>query len=157
MRKKILDQKEEKRVHDQFDVLNVEHLAEVEVSSEDKDHPIEHALLPKHSHGWRAGEPGRQIVRLVFDDPQNVTRIYLHFFDPDIERTQEFVIRWADQRQAQPKEIVRQQWNFSPSGSTHDIEDYRVSLEGVSQIELEITPAIGRSDVYATLQQFYLA
>jgi outer membrane receptor protein involved in Fe transport len=39
------------------------------------------------------------------------------------------------------KEIVRQQWNFSPAGSTTEIEDYAVDLDGVSVLELAIQPA----------------
>lgn len=36
------------------DWLNVEALAEVEISSEDAAHPIESALLPGGGSGWRA-------------------------------------------------------------------------------------------------------
>jgi outer membrane receptor protein involved in Fe transport len=39
------------------------------------------------------------------------------------------------------KKIVRQQWNFSPAGSTTEIEDYAVDLDGVSVLELAIQPA----------------
>jgi len=158
MRKRIVDQKElTKGEEGRPDVLDVEHLAEVEVTSEDPDHPIEHARLAKYSSGWRACEPGTQTIRLWFDQPQDISRIYLHFIERQTERTQEYVLRWAENRHMTPIEIVRQQWNFSPSGSRHEIEDYHVSLEGVSLIELEVTPAIGGSDIYASLHQFYLS
>ena len=39
------------------DWLNVEGLAEVEITSEDATHPIESALLPGRGSGWRAEEP----------------------------------------------------------------------------------------------------
>jgi hypothetical protein len=37
--------------------LNVEHLAQVEVSSEDAAHPVESALIPGAGPGWQAGQP----------------------------------------------------------------------------------------------------
>ena len=43
------------------------------------------------------------------------------------------------------REIVRQQWNFSPQGSTSEIEDYGVGLPGVSALELTITPDLRAS------------
>jgi len=69
--------------------LNVEHLAQVEVSSEDAAHPIESALMPSTGPGWRAGQPGQQTVRLLFDAPQMVRHIRLLFKEDGQERTQE--------------------------------------------------------------------
>ena len=37
-------------------------------------------------------------------------------------------------------EVVRQQWNFSPHGTTEEIEDYTVDLSGVTVLELRIDP-----------------
>jgi hypothetical protein len=37
-------------------------------------------------------------------------------------------------------EVVRQQWNFSPDGSTSESEDYIVDLTAVSILELTIDP-----------------
>jgi hypothetical protein len=51
----------------------------VEVTSEDAAHPIESALIPSAGSGWRAGRPGQQTVRLLFDEPQKVARIRLLF------------------------------------------------------------------------------
>ncbi len=138
-------------------VLDVEHLAEVEVTSEDPSFPIEHALLPRHGDGWRASESGIQVIRLYFDEPQTVRRIYLHFLENEIERHQEFALRWGEKGDEPLREIVRQQWNFSPSGSQHEIEDYRVMLENLSVLELEIIPDTGGREARCSLQQFYLS
>jgi hypothetical protein len=69
------------------DWLNIENLAEVEVSSEDTAHPIESALLINQGTGWRAAEPGKQTVRLIFSPPQQVRRIQLIFLEPATERS----------------------------------------------------------------------
>jgi hypothetical protein len=41
----------------------------------------------------------------------------------DATRTQEFVLRWSRDTGHSFREIVRQQWNFSPSGGTREVED----------------------------------
>jgi len=38
--------------------LDVSSTAVVEVTSEEKDHPIESALIPGESNGWRASQTG---------------------------------------------------------------------------------------------------
>jgi len=53
-----------------------------------------------------------------------VHRIQLRFVEPERERTQEFTIRWSSVDGGPAKEIVRQQWNFNPAGSTSEVEDY---------------------------------
>ncbi len=136
--------------------LAIEKLAQVEVTSEDPDYPIDHALLSRHPKGWRASEPGTQTIRLLFDQPQTVRRVYLHFEEAEHERSQEIVLRWSVEPSGPAEEIVRQQWNFSPSGSTHEIEDYRLEPKKITRLELEITPDRNRS-VRASLEQFFLA
>jgi hypothetical protein len=70
-------------------------LGMVEISSEDEAWPIESALQPRKKGGWRAAEPGPQIIRLLFDQPQKLRRIWLVFEENEIQRTQEFVLRWS--------------------------------------------------------------
>src|SRR6202165_3731928 len=103
--------------------LDLDGVAVVEVTSEDKEHPVESALVPGETRGWRAAASGTQTVRLIFDEPQRLTRIALAFEETETERTQEFVLRWSGDGGRSFREIVRQQWNFSPSntsrGSAH--------------------------------------
>jgi hypothetical protein len=94
----------------------------VEVTSEEEAYPIESALLPDENEncGWRAANPGTQIIRAIFDEPQTLRRICLVFEDTENTRTQEFVLRWSPGTGQSFREIVRQQWNFSPSGSIRE-------------------------------------
>ena len=75
--------------------LDVEQLARVEVTSEDAAHPIESALVPEEEAGWQAAQPGEQTIRLIFDRPQRLSRMWLLFIEADTTRTQEFVLRWS--------------------------------------------------------------
>jgi hypothetical protein len=154
MRKRILS-KDQNAAGQTEEWLNVENIATVEVTSEDPNFPIEAALAAR-GQGWRAGNSGEQIIRLVFDAQQTVNRIVLEFYEPEITRTQEFTLRYS--QAGQPlKELRRQQWNFSPQGSTSEIEDFRFNLEGVAVLELSLKPDLNASDMVATLKAWRIA
>ncbi len=131
--------------------LDLEQIATVEVTSEDPGFPVESALGSRVGTGWRASQKGPQQIRIVFDEPASLHRIQLRFDEAERERTQEFTIRWSSADGGQSREIVRQQWNFSPTGSTTEIEDYVVELEAVSVLELTIQPDLARKEGVATL------
>ena len=137
--------------------LNVDALAQVEVTSEEAEHPIESGLLPGGESGWRAGQSGPQIVRLVFDKPQSIKRLHLEFHEDQLERTQQFVLRWSSNGGESYREIVRQQYNFSPPATTDEREDYPVDLDGVTTLELSIVPDISGGPARASLAQLRLA
>jgi uncharacterized protein (DUF736 family) len=131
--------------------LDLEQIATVEVTSEDPSFPIESAFIPNCGSGWRASQKGEQQIRIIFDKPMSLNRIQLRFHEAESERKQEFTVRWSSAAGGPEKEIVRQQWNFSPAGSTTEIEDYAVDLDGVSILELAIQPDVGRPDAVASL------
>ena len=108
--------------------LDLELLAQVEFTSEDVDYSIESALIPGTGPGWRAAQPGEQTIRLLFDEPRNLRRIHLMFDEYEQERTQEFVLRWSPDGGQSYREILRQQFNFSPPGASREVEDYDVDL-----------------------------
>jgi len=130
--------------------LDLEEIATVEVTSEDPNFPIESALGARQGPGWRAAGPGKQIIRIVFDNPRTLRRIRLEFSETEVERTQEFTLRWS-QAGGPFREIVRQQWNFSPQGSSSEAEDYQVQLENVLVLELTLRPDLTPDTAYATL------
>jgi hypothetical protein len=138
---------------------DLERIARVEISSEDEQFPIEHALGKKATTGWRAAGTGPQLIRLHFDEPLNIKRLQLHFVDKTSERSQEFAVFAGTG--AELKEVVRQQWSFSPHGSTEEIEDYTVNLSGITTLELKIDPDRShdpnQSQSYASLQSLKLA
>ena len=123
----------------------------VELTSEDPERTIEGAL-GEGSGGWRAGGPGRQTITLTWPAPITMRRIRLVFEEHSQARTQEFVVR-ASMGDGQ-REIVRQQFTFSPPGTTVEREEYATNLDGVSQLELAIVPAIDGSNAVATLREW---
>lgn len=157
MRKRIITPDQQVTAGTAQEWLDVEALAEVEITSEDAAHPIESALLPGQSSGWRAAGPGQQKIRLIFIHPQQLNRIWLSFVETEVERTQEFVLRWSADGGQTFQEIVRQQWNFSPLGASSETEDYRVDLLAVTVLELSIVPEISGGQRVASLAQLRLA
>jgi hypothetical protein len=157
MRKRIITPVQQETALPDLEWLNMEELAEVEITSEDAAYPIESALRPGRVSGWRAAEPGMQTIRLLFDNPQRLQRIWLYFVETRTVRTQEYVLRWSPDGGKSFREIVRQQWNFSPQGATSETEDLHVELPAVTVLELSIIPDISGGNALASLAQLRLA
>ena len=145
------------RPHAQEEWLDLEEIARVEVTSEDPNFPIEAALAAAEGSGWRAAEKGTRIIRIVLDNPRTLHWIRLEFSETEIERTQEFTLRWSDETAGPFREIVRQQWNFSPQGSTSEVEDYQVQLKNLSVLELTLKPDLTPNNAFATLARCRVA
>ena len=157
MRKRIVNPVPQQNVDSDHKWLDIEKLAVVEVTSEDDEFPIESALLPGKVSGWRASGPGKQMIRLLFDNPQRLQWIRLNFEELEIERTQEYVLRWSKDNGQSYHEIIRQQWNFSPDGATSENEDYHLELPEVTILELSINPDISGRNAFASLKELLLA
>jgi hypothetical protein len=137
--------------------LDLDRVAVVEVTSEQRDYPVEAALVAGELRGWRATDSGTQTIRLIFDEPQRLKRIALAFEETETERTQEFVLRWSSDGGHSFREIVRQQWNFSPPNAIREVEEYQVDLSNVTVLELVIVPDISRGSARASLKSLRVA
>ena len=129
----------------------------IEFTSEDKDFPVDSVFGSAEARGWRAETPGTQTIRLVFDQPQKLKQISLVFEENESTRTQEFVLRWSSDSGQSFREIVRQQWNFSPPSAQREIEEYQVELSNVNALELTIVPNMSGGDSRASLKSLRIA
>lgn len=157
MRKRLITPTPENIQTQEDGWLDVDHAATIEITSEDKEFPIEAAFVSGVARGWRAATPGSQTIRLIFDQPQRVSRISLVFEETEFERTQEFVLRWSRDGGSSFTDIVRQQWNFSPPGSIREAEEFQVELSGVTVLELVVKPNISGGDACASLRNLRLS
>ena len=158
MRKRVLGSTQLPRdAADGHEWLKLQDIAEVQVTSEAEGYPIETVVNFGAGPGWRAASPGIQRIRLVFDQPQSIRRMRLQFNESDVARTQEFTVRWSGRPDEPLKEVVRQQWNFSPDDSTAESEDYAIDLKGASVLELTIDPDRGAGEALAKLADWRLA
>lgn len=157
MHKRLIPPVQQESVSHEQDWLNLERLVEVEITSENAAHPIEFALLPDQASEWRAAEPGKQTIRLIFAHPQQLQRIRLNFVETHSERTQEYVLRWSSDGGQSFQEITRQQWNFNRNDASYETEDHHVDLPAVTVLELTIIPDISGGNAIASLAQLQLA
>jgi hypothetical protein len=114
-------------------------------------------IVPRapQAEGWRASEPGPHTIRVRFDRPTSIRRIHLEFSESRVERLQEFTL--AVVAAGRRRHIVRQQWTFSPEGSTQEVEDYTVNLPAVTALELHINPDRYNDQAFASLQALAIA
>ncbi len=157
MRKRMIVTEANRAVSTAEDWLDLGRIAEVELTSEEDGYPIESALDFGDGPGWRAADPGEQLLRIVFDEPQHVGRIQLVFEELDEARTQEFVLRASTGNDEPAREIVRQQWNFHPPGATRQIEEYHTDLADVKILELAIVPGVVGGMARASLRSLRVA
>lgn len=157
MRKRLIDPTTERLGTLARGWFDLERTAVVEVTSEAEDFPVESAFASEAARGWRAAAPGPQTIRLIFDQPQRLRCVFLVFEEVEIGRTQEFVLRWSSDGGDTLREIVRQQWNFSPPESTREVEQYEVDLPDADLLELIIKPDIAGGAARASLKKLRLS
>ena len=156
MRKRIVERPESTHVESMTSThLVIEAIAQVEVTSEDPERPIDAALYGLETlSGWRAAAPGEQRVAILFDEPELVRKMTLKFVETDRPRTHEFVLTWSSQIDGPAHIIVRQQWTFSPTGSTTESETYCMDLSNVRMLELMIKPDLSDPSAIASLREW---
>lgn len=157
MRKLIVNRSSKESVSTDQTWLDLERLARVEITSEETGHSIESALTTGGGPGWLASETGKQTIRLLFDEPQALGHIHLVFEEERQKRTHEFILRWSKDGGRSYREILRQQYTFSPPGATREVEGYIVNLAGVTALELTIVPDLSGGDARASLISLRLA
>jgi hypothetical protein len=157
MRKTLINQPTVSTTPSDLNYLELEHLAQVEISSECQEHPIELALVEGLDSGWQAACSGEQTIRLIFDQPQTIKHVFLLFDELEQSLTQEFVLLWRMDNEDFFREILRQQYHFSPPLTTREIENVTVDLKQLKALELRIIPDISGGDVCAKLTRLRLS
>ena len=133
--------------------------ATVQVTSESTEHLVNDAFDTQRGPGgtrWVGGEPGEQAVILAFDAPQTIHRILLEVEEPGVARTQELQLAVSGDGGQTYRELVRQEFNFSPPGTTFEREDWAVTAAGVTHLRLQIKPDKGSKPCRATITSLVL-
>lgn len=129
-------------------------IATVLVTSEAEDHPIDNAFDGRRGPGgsrWIAAGPGPQRVILAFDRPQTIRKIRMEVEEPEVSRTQEVEVSVSRDGGHTYRDLVRQEFNFSPPGTTFEREEWSVAAEGVTHLRLSIKPDKAGRPCRATL------
>ena len=129
-------------------------LATVWVTSEAAEYPIDHVF---DSHGgpggsrWVAETLGPQRLLLAFDAPQTLHRLRLEVEERDVSRTQEIEVAISCDGGQTYQTLLRQEYTFSPPGTTFEREEWWIPVEGVTHLQLAIKPDKGGVPCHATL------
>jgi hypothetical protein len=140
--------------------IRVEDVAVVEVTSEQPHHPIDNAFDSSRGPGgtrWIADEPGTQFVTLVFDRPQTIRQIGIEVEETQESRTQELAVSASPDGGRSYQELIRQEFHFSPPGTTLERERWSVSAGAITHLRLEIKPDKGGQIGRATLTSVTLS
>ena len=143
----------------QPDEIDIVATATVQVTSEEGTHPIDNVFDTQRGRGgtrWVAAEPGEQTVILVFDAPQTIRRITVEIEEPTVSRTQELQVSVSHDGGRTYQELLRQEYTFSPSGTTFEREEWAVTVDGVTHLRLWIKPDKGGRPCQATLTSLVL-
>jgi hypothetical protein len=124
------------------------------ITSETAEHPIEHAFDGRRGPGasrWIAATPGEQTLILAFDAPQRIRRVLLEIEESGVDRIQELQLAISVDGGQTYRECLRQEYNFSVSGTTFEREDWAVDGEAVTHLRLWIKPDKSGRDSRASL------
>jgi hypothetical protein len=135
-------------------------VAVVEVTSEQPHYPIDNAFDSSRGSGatrWIADAPGTQFVTLAFDHPQTIRQIGIEVEETEVSRTQELSVSASYDGGRTYQELIRQEFHFSPPGTTVERERWSVSAGAVTHLRLEIKPDKGGHIGHATLTSLTLS
>src|SRR3954462_13233973 len=139
--------------------IDIAAVATLLVTSESPDHPVDHAFDGRRGPGasrWIAGEAGEQELILTFDTPPTIRQVGLEVEEPEVARTQELHLSTSCDGGQTYRELLRQEYNFSPPGATFEREQWAVTAEGLTHLRLVIKPDKGGKPCRATLTSLVL-
>ena len=139
--------------------IDIAGCATIAYSSEQPDHPVEH-LLDGHSGlgatRWIGARPDTiEHILVEFDRPQTISRLVYEVEETERERTQEVRVEVSEDGGRTYRQILVQEYNFSPGGATYQREEQRFNLRQISHLRLTIVPNKHGSGT-ATLTTFRL-
>lgn len=161
LRKKLLESEPAVHMQPAGHIINLPREAEILMSSESPEQPVENIVDGTSGPGssqWVAQCEGPQTLVFKFDRPHHVRGIVLEIEERESERTQELSLEAAfSDHETRFTEILRQEYNFSPAGSTFERETWVVDLPGATAIRLNIKPHKGGGTARARLNYIAFA
>ena len=139
--------------------IDMARLAMFTYSSEHPQHPLDHLIDRSCGRGgtrWASGRAdATEHIELEFDYPQRISRLVYEVEESVKERTQEVRVDVSVDGGRTYRQVLAQDYTFSPHGATFQHEDLRLDLTGVTHLSLTVVPNKGGSGV-ATLTSLRL-
>lgn len=118
--------------------------ATIGYSSENPAHPVEHMLDERCgpvATRWISAHPDTvEHIVVEFDQPQAISQLAYEVEEAERERTQEVRVEVSEDGGRTYRQILVQEYNFSPAGATYQREEQRFNFLRVSHLRLTIVP-----------------
>jgi hypothetical protein len=141
LRKRPLEDDAATRAADEIDIAGC---ATIAYSSENPAHPVEHVLDRRSGPGttrWISARPDTvEHIVVEFDQPQAIGRLVYEVEEAIRERTQEVRVEVSEDGGRTYRQILVQEYTFSPRGATYQREEQRFNLHQVSHLRFTIVP-----------------
>jgi F5/8 type C domain len=126
------------------DEVDIAGCATIAYSSEDPAHPIEHLLDGRSGPGarrWISARPDVvDNIVVEFDRPQTISRLVYEVEEAERERTQEVRVDVSEDGGRTYRQILVQEYTFSPRGATYQREHQRLNLQQITHLRVTIVP-----------------
>jgi hypothetical protein len=134
--------------------IDIRREATLAYTSEDPDHPLEHLTDGHCGPGatrWASARPdATERIVLEFDHPQRISRVGYEVEECRRERTQEVRVEVSSDQGHTFRQVLAQDFTFSPQGATFQQENLRLDVPAITHLRLTIVPNKGGPGV-ATL------
>ena len=126
------------------DEIDIAGCAAIAYTSEDPAHPVEHMLDGSCGPGatrWISARPDTtEHIVIEFDGPQTISGLVYAVEETTRERTQEVRVEASEDGGQSYRQILVQEYNFSPGGATYQREEQRFNLRQVTHLRITIVP-----------------
>jgi F5/8 type C domain len=110
-------------------------------TSEDPDHPIENLIDGRGGTFWAGAKPNTtERIVVEFDQPQTVSCMIYEVEECSCERTQEVRVEASSNGGRSFRQVLVQEYTFSPAGATFQREVQRLNLPSITHLRLTIVP-----------------
>ncbi|MGB6485772.1 MAG: discoidin domain-containing protein [Steroidobacteraceae bacterium] len=113
-------------------------------TSDNSDHPIENLIdghFGRRSTFWAGARPNTtECIVLEFDQPQSVSCLIYEVEECSCERTQEVRVEVSSDGARNYRQVLVQEYTFSPTGATYQREEQRLNVPPITHLRLTIVP-----------------
>lgn len=159
IRKRLMSEQSSAAPQERPGEIDIARQATLTYSSEDPDHPLEYLIDGHRGRGatrWAGARPNEtERIVLEFDHAQRISRLVYEVEEGRQERTQEVRVEVSSDHGRTYRQVLAQDYTFSPQGATFQHEDQRLDLSAITHLSLTIVPNKGGSGV-ATLTSLRL-
>lgn len=124
--------------------IDIANSATLVYSSENPDHPVEHLIDGQCGRGstrWTSARPNEtERIVLEFDRPQRISCLVYEVEECLQERTQEVLVEVSTDNGRSHRQVLVQEYVFSPQGATFQHEELRLDLPAITHLSLTIVP-----------------